>query len=108
MSKWNDFKKSVGYYADKTAKKTRELTDTASIKIKIASKEADRDTEFKNLGRATYAKLKNASGEDAEKLTLEISKSIETLDLIMTELEALRAEEKKRKAEKDTEKAKKC
>ncbi len=105
MSKWNDFKKSVGYYADKTAQKTRELTDTASLKIKIASKEADRDSEYKNLGKLTYAKLKDSSSENSERLTMDISKSIEALDSIMAELDSLRAEDEKRKAEKEAEKA---
>ncbi len=105
MSKWDDFKRSVGYYADKTAKKTRELTDTASLKIKIASKEADRDTEYKNLGRLTYEKLKNTKSKDTERLTLEISKSIEALDSIISEIDSMRKEEKKRKAEKEAEKA---
>ena len=44
MSTWNDIKKTIGLVAEKTATKTRELTDTASLKIKIASREADRDT----------------------------------------------------------------
>ena len=47
MSVWNDLKKSVGAIADKTVTKTREISDTASLKLKIASKEADRDTEYK-------------------------------------------------------------
>ena len=59
MSTWNDIKKSVGLIAEKTAIKTRELTDTASLKIKIASREADRDTEYKRLGKLTYTKLKS-------------------------------------------------
>ena len=104
MSKWDDFKKSVGYYADKTAQKTRELTDTASLKIKIASKEADCDTEYRKLGKLAYAKLKNTDGADSDKLTREISETIEKLDTLLSELDSMRAEEEKRKAEKSTKK----
>jgi hypothetical protein len=51
MSNWKKFKKKLGDFADKTAGKTRELTDTAALKIKIANKEADRDLEYRKLGK---------------------------------------------------------
>lgn len=105
MSTWNDIKKSVGLFAEKTANKTRELTDTASLKIKIASREADRDTEYKRLGKLTYSKLKNSDEEHSEKLTIEISKVIERLDEINTQIKALKAEEEERRAAKEAEKA---
>jgi len=105
MSTWNDIKKSVGLFAEKTANKTRELTDTASLKIKIASREADRDTEYKRLGKLTYSKLKNSDEEHSEKLTLEISKVIEKLDDINAQIKALKDEEKERRAAKEAEKA---
>ena len=104
MSKWDDFKKSVGDLADKTVNKTRELTDSAALKIKIANKEADRDTEFKNLGKLTYTKLKNLEGVDAEELTRSIHESMEKLDMICRELAELKREEDERRAEKDAEK----
>ncbi len=105
MSTWNDIKKSVGLFAERTAAKTRELTDTASLKIKIASHEADRDTEYKKLGRLTYQKLKNAEEKKSEQLTLEISKVIEKLDEINARIDELRAEEQERREAKEAEKA---
>lgn len=104
MSKWENFKKNIGELADKTAKKTRELTDTAALKIKIANKEADRDLEYKKLGKMTYAKLKNLNGADHEKLTAKISESLENLDRILAELEEFKKEEVGKKAEKAAEK----
>ena len=107
MSMWNDIKKSVGAIADKTVTKTREITDTASLKLKIASKEADRDTEYKKLGKLTYFKLKNDAPESSESLTREISETIEKLDCISAELLAMKNEEEARRAAKDSEKAEK-
>ena len=107
MSMWNDIKKSVGAIADKTVTKTREITDTASLKLKIASKEADRDTEYKKLGRLTYRKLKNDAPDSSESLTREISETIEKLDCISAELLAMKNEEEARRAAKDSEKAEK-
>ena len=108
MSKWDDFKKNLGKFADKTVTKTRELTDTASLKIKIANKEADRDIEYKRLGKLTYAKLKALDGHSAEELTAKISQSLEKLDKIITELEALKNEDGERKAAKEAVKAEKA
>jgi hypothetical protein len=104
MSKWNEIKKNLGIIADKTATKTRELTDAASLKIKIAAKESERDTEYKVLGKLTYKKLKNAEGSDDASLTAHISNTIERLDKIHTELAALFAEEEARRAAKEAEK----
>jgi len=105
MSKWDDFKKSLGNFADKTVTKTRELTDTASLKIKIANKEADRDIEYKRLGKLTYAKLKASDSHSTKELTVKISESIEKLDKIISELDALKNEDDGRKAAKESEKA---
>lgn len=105
MSKWDDFKKSLGKFADKTVSKTRELTDTASLKIKIANKEADRDIEYKRLGKLTYAKLKASDSHSTKELTVKISESIEKLDKIISELDALKNEDDGRKAAKESEKA---
>ncbi len=105
MSKWDDIKKSIGAFADKTVEKTKELSDAASLKIKIASKEADRDTEYRTLGKLTYTKLKDIDIADKETLTSNISASIEKLDKINAELAALRAEEEARRASREAEKA---
>lgn len=108
MSKWDAFKKSACGIADKTLNVTRELTDTAALKIKIGNKEAERDTEYKNLGRLTYAKLKKLSGADSDAITAEISDTLDRLDAINRELSRLKAEEKARKDAKEAEKAEKA
>lgn len=104
MSKWEELKSNLSVIADKTIKKTKELTDTASLKIKIASKEADRDIEYKNLGRLTYLKLKDTDTKDPEALTKQISESIEKLDTINEEILTLKKEDELRKKAKKAEK----
>ena len=104
MSKWDDFKKNMSELADKTVKKTRELTDTAALKLKIANKEADRDIEYARLGKLAYAKLKELEGIDAAELTASISESLSKLDTILAELEALKDEDAERKAAKEAAK----
>ncbi len=104
MSKWDDFRKKVGDFADRTVDKTREVTDSAALKIKIANKEADRDVEFKNLGKLAYKKLRSKSGTDQEELTRLISERMEALDRILQELAQLKAMEADRRAEREAEK----
>ena len=102
MSKWDEFKKSLGDLADKTVNATRELTDTASLKIKIANKEAERDLEYKNLGKLAYEKLRSATvGDD---LTEKISDSLGKLDRIQKELEELLEADEMRKEAKEAQK----
>ncbi len=108
MSKWDDIKKSVGSYAEKTKTKTRELTDSASLNIKIASKEADRDAEYKTLGRLMYKKLKGKNIKDPEALTREISETMARLDEIISELSSLKKEKQKRQDAREAEKAAKA
>lgn len=104
MPNWEKIKKNIGNLADKTVNKTKELTDTASLKIKIASKESDRDIAYKKLGKLAYVKLKQLEGFDSEETTEKISKLLEELDTILSELAALKAEEEARKQEKQAEK----
>ena len=108
MSKWDDFKKGIGNIADKTVGKTREITDTATIKIKIANKEADRDQEYRRLGKLTYAKLKKLNSTDSGELTAMISETMARIDKIMAEIAALQAREEEIKAAKEAEKAAKA
>ena len=107
MSKWDDFKKTIDTFTDKAVAKTRELTDTASLKIRIANKEADRDIEYKKLGKLTYAKLKSTDSHSAEELTVKISETLDALDKIIAELEALKSQDDERKAEKEAKRAEK-
>ncbi len=107
MASWNEIKKSIGNIADKTANKTRDLADTASLKIKIANKEADRDVQYKALGKLAYAKLRNIEVKDPEALTENISSTLDKLDVILKELSELKTEEEARRAAKQAEKEQK-
>ena len=104
MANWENFKKKVGIFAAKTAKKTVELTDTAALKIKIAAKEADIDLAYRRLGKLSYAKLKELEGVDPVELTTGISNELKEIDKLLAELEALKKEDAERKAAKQSKK----
>lgn len=105
MSKWENFKSGIENIAGKTADKTKELTGSAALKIKIANKEADRDREYKLLGKLAYVKLKKLNVSDAADLTQKISDSLAKLDKIHAELNALKQKEAEMKVAKEAEKA---
>ena len=104
MSKWDNFVQNVGEIADKTVSKTRELTDAASLKIKIANKEAERDSQYKALGKLAYIKLRKLRGHDSEETTQKISKVMDKLDKTRQEIADLKAIDKARKEAKEAEK----
>lgn len=105
MSKWDDFKKGFGDLADKTVEKTKEITGSATLKIKIANKEADRDQEYRRLGKLTYAKLKKLNVSDSAELTAKISETMAKIDKIMAEIAEMKAKEEEIKAAREAEKA---
>ena len=100
MANWNEIKTSIGNFAGKTAAKTRELADTASLKIKIANKESERDVQYRALGKLAYAKLRDVNVKDPEALTESISTTLDKLDTILRELHDLKAELEARRAAK--------
>ena len=101
MFDWNNIKKSIGEIADKTVSKTIEVTDAASTKVKIASKETDRDTEYRRLGKLAYYKLKGVKVTNTDELERRISESIAKIDNFNKEIAALKAEEEARKEAKE-------
>lgn len=100
MLDWNTIKKGFSEIADKTVSKTMEVTDAASIKVKIASKETDRDTEYKLLGRLAFYKLKGVKVSNPDELEKRISESIAKIDSLNKEIANLKALEEAKKEEK--------
>ena len=100
MFDWNNIKKSINELADKTVSKTIEVTDVASTKVKIASKETDRETEYRRLGKLAYYKLKGVKVSNADELENRISDSIARIDNLNKEIAALKADEEAKKEER--------
>ena len=95
MSSWNEIKGNIQTFAKKTAKKTEELADTAVFKVKIAAKQNELNTQFKNLGIVVYKKLHAENEEDTAALTEKIAVYISNIDKLTVELATLKAEYKK-------------
>ena len=94
MSSWNEIKNNIQTIAKKTAKKTEELADTAVFKVKIATKQNELNTQFKNLGVVVYKKLHAENDEDTAALTEKIAVYVSNIDKLTVELNTLKAEYK--------------
>jgi flagellar biosynthesis component FlhA len=103
MADWEKIRKNVGSATKKAAKKTGELMDDASMRLKLKSLETKRNKQYEQLGRLTYRQLKTE-----ECLTEEIAKVIETLDDVREKLKAqteLIEKTRKARTEKKAEEA---
>ncbi|MBE6548385.1 MAG: hypothetical protein E7667_05880 [Ruminococcaceae bacterium] len=101
---WNDIKKSVSNFADKAGKKTEEIADLATIKLKMAKLSSDREVEFSRLGKITYTKLTATDDSRDAELTEGLSRSIEKIARMETEIASLKAEYEQKKQDAEAQK----
>ncbi len=97
MTNWEELRSRVGKAANKAAKKTEELADSAAKYVKIKSIESKINSLYEVLGKLTYKQLKEGTSQ-AEK----ISRVIEEIDSLRAQRKAIKAEieaEKQRRAE---------
>lgn len=96
---WDSIKKNISDLAGKASKKTEELADLASIKIKIAKKSSDKENEFLKLGKLTYKKLTADDNSQNAQFAEKISASVQRIALLEDEINTLRAEYERKKQE---------
>ena len=115
MATWNEIRTEVGTFAAKTKRRTEEIADITSMRIKLAALKTKLDSQFKALGKLTYDQLK---GEDS--LADKISETILSIDKLKEDIKALnekielakkahaeaRAKDKQAAVEKELAKAK--
>lgn len=94
MSKLSDIGRGVKRAAGKAVSKTGDLTDTASLHIKLARKEANLADLYEQFGRVAYQKVKAGASADHKMKIL-----IEKIDIVRSEIHAIkRAIKQKRDA----------
>ena len=81
MSTWREFRRSVRKVASKAVSKTGDLTDTASLRVKLARKEALLADIYEQFGRVAYQKIKTGADVDRK-----IKILIEKIDVIRAEI----------------------
>ncbi len=100
MADWNKIKTKIGDAANKAAKKTGELADTASKHVRLKMLDGKISSKYEELGRLTYKQLKNEISQ-ADK----ISAVIEAIDSLREQRKALKDEIEVDKQARSEEKA---
>lgn len=85
MSKWSDLGRGIKRTAGKAISKTGDLTDTASLHIKLARKEANLADLYEQFGRVAYQKVKAGATADCKMKIL-----IEKIDIVRAEIHAIK------------------
>ncbi len=81
MSKWREIRRGMKKMASKAISKTGDLSDTASLHVKLARKEAFLADLYEQFGRLAYQKQKTGANVD-NKLTI----LIEKIDIVRSEI----------------------
>ena len=98
MSTLNDLGSNIKRVASKAVSKTGDLTDTASLHIKLARKEADLATLYEQFGRVAYQKVKVGSSADHKMKIL-----IEKIDIVRSEIYAIKRTIKQKRTDLEFE-----
>ncbi|MBR6680353.1 MAG: hypothetical protein IKL59_03740 [Clostridia bacterium] len=85
MATWNEIRTEVGAFATKAKKRTEEIADITSMRIKLAALKAKLDNQFKALGKLTYQQLKND-----EELADKISETIIAIDKLKEDIKTVK------------------
>lgn len=101
---FKDIKKSIGELADKATKKTEELADLATTKLKIAKLTSDREGAFLKLGKLTYKKLTIADETKESEITEKISREVASISELSAEIGKLETEYESKKREAEAQK----
>ena len=94
MANWEEIRVKVGNAAKKTAKKTEELAHITAKYVKLKALDTKISGKYEELGRYTYKQIKN-----------EVSQA-EKISLVISEIDALRAQRSTLKEEIEADKKK--
>ena len=98
MSTWNNIQHKIKKVAIKAVSKTGDLTDTASLHVKLACKEANLGNLYEQFGRVAYQKIKTGANVDSK-----IKVLIEKIDVVRAEIYAINRSIEAKKLAKEEE-----
>ena len=84
MANWKEIRRSVKKVASKAVSKTGDLSDTASLHVRLARKEAFLEDLYEKFGRVAYQKIKTGADVDRKLKVL-----IEKIDIVRSEIHAI-------------------
>ena len=84
MTKWREIRRSIRKVASKAVSKTGDITDTASLHVKLARKEALLADLYEQFGRVQYQVVKTGTSLEHKTKVL-----IEKIDIVRAEIIAI-------------------
>lgn len=84
MSDWRELRRTMKRAADKAVARTGDLSDTASLHVKLARKEAILADIYEQFGRVAYQKVKTGANVDHKLKIL-----TEKIDVVRAEIYAI-------------------
>ena len=99
MSKWREIRRGMKKVASKAISKTGDLSDTASLHVKLARKEAFLADLYEQFGRLAYQKHKTGANVDY-KITI----LVEKIDIVRSEIYKINKAIEDKKIARDEEK----
>ena len=84
MSKWTEIQRTIKNVANQAVSKTGEISDVASLHVKIARKEASLAELYEQFGKVAYQKIKTGADVDHK-----IKILIEKIDIVRAEIHAI-------------------
>lgn len=98
MSTWREIRRGIRKVASKAVSKTGDITDTASLHVKLARKEALLADFYEQFGRVMYQKVK--TGADVERKAKIL---LEKIDVIRAEIYAIKHAIEEKRIEREFE-----
>lgn len=99
MATWQEIRSGVEHAANKAIKKTSEIADTASLRVKLKSLDVKLNCEYEKLGKLTYKQLKTSKSQAEE-----IAAVIDSIDSLRAEMKTVREKIIAIKSDMDAEK----
>lgn len=101
MGTWEEIRTGVKVVAKKTAQKTGEVAENASMHLKLARLISKCDEQFEKLGKLTYRQLKSDGVSYAEAIAAVIAR----IDALTLQIAQQKAKIEKAKAKREAERA---
>lgn len=100
MSKWGEIRRGAKKIACKAISKTSDLSDTASLKVKLGRKQAFLADLYEQFGRLAYQKAKTGADVDYKLNIL-----VEKIDIVRSEIYKINKALEDKRIAKEEEKA---
>lgn len=100
MANWREIRRNIKRSASKAVSKAGDLSDNASLHIKLAQKESTLAQLYEQLGRVAYQKIKTGETETEKAKVL-----IEKIDIVRAEVYTIKSAFKEKETKKEADRA---